>query len=171
MDDKLVQANAAVAAAYNQLAEVYKETLSNISKPLDDIISKLSKGIQLFSNSDLWELQLELGVEAYRLGNIKDQSSLKDMCATALYKEKQARVYSEAQGTSEAKKQQSVIDTVGEQAISMLYSALANALKTKCDEAHRLVNIIQSIQISRAAEAKISASPRSEVDDLSYKGE
>ena len=50
----------------------------------------------------------------------------------------------------------------------MLYTSISGILKAKLDEAHRLVNIIQNIQISRAAEAKLNGSPRSEADVINF---
>ena len=64
------------------------------------------------------------------------------------------------------RKQQSILDTLDKQAISMMYKSISSLLKTKCDEAHRMINVIQSIQISRASEAKQNANPRSEMDSL-----
>lgn len=166
MDIKIEQAQQDVKEVYNQLVEVVRDATKEFTAPLDEIVAELSKGINLYSNSELWDFQLRLSVEAYRLGNIKEQNGLKQACADALYKEGLARAYSESTGTQEAKKQQSVIDCIDKQAVAMLHSTAYNLLKTKCDEAHRLVNVIQSIQISRASEAKNSASPRSESDRL-----
>lgn len=160
------EARKEVHEVYAQLWETMKETVNNLTAPLDLIVADLSKGINLFSNQELWDFQLRLGIEAYRLGNIKEQGSLKEACAEALYKEGLAQSYSAADGTSENKKQQSIINSMDKQVVAMLYASMSSLLKTKCDEAHRLVNILQGIQISRAAEAKTNASPRSEGDKL-----
>lgn len=166
MDPKIENANKDVHEIYTQLYEAVKEVTKELTKPLDDIVAELSKGISLFSNTELWDFQLRLGIEAYKLGNIKEQSSLKEACAEALYKEGLAKSYSEAVGAAETKKQASILASIEKQAVSMLYSSISGILKTKLDEAHRLVNIIQNIQISRAAEAKLTGSPRSEGDNI-----
>jgi len=166
MNDKLEKAKQDVNEMYKYLAESVAATTKAITQPLDDIVAELSKGINLFSNVELWDFQVRLGIEAYRLGTIKEQGMLKEVCAEALYKEGLARAYTEGSGTQENKKQQSVLDTIDKQAVSMLYSSVSGLLKTKLDEAHRLVNILQGIQISRAADAKQAASPRSEQDRL-----
>lgn len=165
--DQTNQAMQDVEDIYVQIKEAVLATISGIIKPIDDIVSLLStKEISLYSNTELWDFQMKLSVEAYRLGEIKECSVLKDMCAQALYKEGLAKSFSSTTGAQETKKQQSIIDNVSKQAVSMIYTTAANILKTKCDEAHRLVNTIQNIQISRAAEAKLSSSPRSEKDRL-----
>lgn len=168
MDTNLEQANKEVNEVYSQLNEAVKEVTAEITKPLDDLVKELSRGVNLFSNSELWDFQLRLGLESYRLSIVKEQSSLKDACAQALYKEGLAKSFSESTGAVETKKQTSVLATMDKQAVSMLYTSISNLLKTKLDEAHRLVNIIQNIQISRAAEAKQNGSPRSEADKLVF---
>ena len=169
MNIKIENTNNAVNEIYFQLSDAIKETVNEIIKPVDDIVKELSKGINLFSNNELWDFQLRLGIESYNLANIKEQSSLKEACAGALYKEGLAKAYSEASGgAAETKKQASILVSIEKQAVSMLYTSVASLLKTKLDEAHRLVNIIQNIQISRAAEAKLRGSPRSESDDINF---
>ncbi len=165
--DQNNQALLDVEESYKQLKEIVSATINEVVKPIDDIVELLSaKGVNLYSNTELWDFQMKLSVEAYRLSEIKEYSSLKDLCAQALYKEGLANSFSSTTGAQETKKQQSILDNVSKQAISMIYTTAANILKTKCDEAHRLVNTIQNIQISRAAEAKLSSSPRSEKDRL-----
>ena len=168
MSIKIDQANNDVNEIYFQLSDAAKETIGEIVKPIDDIVKELSKGINLFSNTELWDFQLRLGIESYKLANIKEQSSLKEACAEALYKEGLAKSYAEATGAAETKKQASILASIEKQAVSMLYSSISGILKAKLDEAHRLVNIIQNIQISRAAEAKLNGSPRSEADAINF---
>ena len=168
MSIKIDQANNDVNEIYFQLSDAAKETIGEIVKPIDDIVKELSKGINLFSNTELWDFQLRLGIESYKLANIKEQSSLKEACAEALYKEGLAKSYAEATGAAETKKQASILASIEKQAVSMLYSSISGILKAKLDEAHRLVNIIQNIQISRAAEAKLNGSPRSEAEGINF---
>ena len=162
MTEKLNQAKNDVEETYNELVGAVREVTAQYTAELDDIVKELSKGINLFSNSELWDFQVRLSIAAFVLGNVKEQSSLKEACAEALYKENLARSFNTAIGTQESKRQQSILNSVDKQAVSMLYASVASLLKTKCDEAHRLVNVIQGIQISRAAEAKVTANPRSE---------
>lgn len=166
MKEELVKAKQDVEDLYNDLNEVIKNVISEYTSNLDDIFSELSKGINLYSNQQLWDFQVRLSIEAYCLGNIKEQGALKDLCADALYKESMARSYNSNVGAVEMRKQQSILDTLDKQAISMTYKSISSLLKTKCDEAHRMINVIQSIQISRASEAKQNANPRSEMDSL-----
>jgi hypothetical protein len=164
MTTKLEEAKREVDETYDLLVDAVRNVTASYTAELDGIVKELSKGINLFSNTELWDFQVRLSIAAYVLGNAKEQSSLKEACAEALYKESLARTFNSSVGTQEAKKQTSILESVDKQTISILYASAASLLKTKCDEAHRLVNVLQGIQISRAAEAKISASPRSESD-------
>ena len=160
MNAKLENALTNVETTYGELVEIANGML----KPLFDPINQLVNTI----NTELWDFQLRLGIESYKLANIKEQSSLKEACAEALYKEGLAKSYAEATGAAETKKQASILASIEKQAVSMLYSSISGILKAKLDEAHRLVNIIQNIQISRAAEAKLNGSPRSEADGINF---
>lgn len=166
--EKIEKAEAEVNDTYFYLTDAVKEIVNPITANLDKLVKDLSKGINLYTNSQLWDFQMQISVEAYNIGIAKEQTSLKQTCAEALYKEGLANSYNLSVGTQEAKKQQSILDTVDKQAVNMLWSAVSSLLKTKCDEAHRLVNAIQNIQISRAAEAKQFGSPRSEVDNINF---
>ena len=44
------------------------------------------------------------------------------------------------------------------QTVTMIQNAIANCMKSKLDEAHRVVNTLNSILISRAAAAKLNQS-------------
>lgn len=149
-----------------QLAEVVGSITKAQTTTLDELIHKLSKGIDTFSNNDLRDIMARISVETYYIGIAKEQSSLKDACATALYKEGLAKSYNLTSGAVEAKKQQAVLDTVDKQAVSILYTTVSGLLKTKIDEAHRIVSVINSVLISRASEAKQFYNPRSEQDNL-----
>lgn len=153
---------------YTTLASIAKDIASKHTTTIDKIKDELKKGINLYSTSELWDFQVRLGVETFELGSIVAYSTLKDECAEALYKEGVAKSYISNEGTQEAKKQKSVLDTIDKQAVSILHSGVVGLLKTKLDEGHRLINILQGIQISRASEAKQVASPRSENDSMVF---
>lgn len=155
-----------VKAVASSLAGVVDSVVKPCTAELDKLITKISTGIDKFSNNDLRDLMARISVETYYIGIAKEQSSLRDACANALYKEGMAKVYAATQGAVEAKKQQSIIDTVDKQAVSILYTTVAGLLRTKVDEAHRIVSVINSVLISRAAEAKQFYNPRNEQDTL-----
>ncbi len=150
----------------NSLGEVVGSITRDITAELDNQIAKLKKGVDTFSNGDLREIMACISVETYYVGIAKEQSSLRDACATALYKEGMAKAFAVAPGAVESKKQQAVTSTMDKQAVSILYTTVTNLLKTKIDEAHRIVSVINGILMSRASDAKQYYNPRSEQDTM-----
>jgi len=152
----------------DQLAESVADLTNEMTARLDALIKKVALGVDLMTNAEIRETMAKISVEAYSIGILKEQNSLRDACASALYKEAAARSFSTTAGSVEAKKNQSILDTLDRQAVSILYNTSTNLLKTKCDEAHRIVSVLSNILISRAAEAKNQYSPRSELDQMPY---
>jgi len=146
---------------FNYLSEVANDIVSKYSKPLDDLVKQLSKNIDALSNDELRTYMAKISIESYNLSIDREQTALKEACATSLYKEGIANAYNKATGTIDARKNQSVLDTMDKQAVSMLYSTVSALFKAKVDEAHRIASILSNILISRASEAKLQYSPRS----------
>lgn len=151
---------------FNYISQISQDIINKYTRSLDDIIQRLNKEIDTCSNDELRTYMIKICIETYHLGVDREYSSLKEQCAEALYKEKIAQVFNTSTGTVEARKNQSIIDTVDKQAVSMLYANVASLFKTKVDEAHRLVSAINGILISRAADAKIQYNPRSVGDQV-----
>lgn len=149
---------------YNYLNEVSQSIISKKSKYMDDIILKISKKIDVMDNDELRISMGKLSVEAYNLSIYREDSALKENCANVLYKEKLARTFNESTGTVDSKKNQSIVASLDSQAVSILYSSVSSLLKAKVDGANRLCNTLNGILISRAADAKLSTSPRNIID-------
>lgn len=147
---------------YKNLSEIVEEIVIKQSGNLDKVVKKLSN-IDSLSNEELRKLMITTSIEAYTISNFKEQSSLKDACATALYKEGIANSFNTLAGTVEARKNASVKDNLDKQIVMILYTNVCDRLKAKVDEAHRLSNILSNILISRASDAKLYYNPRSEV--------
>jgi len=141
---------------FNNLSPIILEIVDKYTEEADRLINKLKKA-NTFTNSELREAILALSIESYMFGMSKDASLLKQECATTLMKESQARVYNETVGTQNVRQNQAIIDSSDKQVANMLYSAVANMMKTKQDEIHRMINTLNSILISRNAEAKLTA--------------
>ena len=150
---------------YKNLSEIVDEIVNKQCKTLDGAIKKLSK-IDILSNEEIRKLMITTSVEAYTLSTFKEQSSLKDACATALYKEGIATSYNNLTGTVESRKNQSAKDNLDKQVVAILYTNVCDRLKAKVDEAHRITNVLSNVLISRASDAKLQYNPRSEEDRL-----
>ena len=143
-----------VEDTFKDLSPIVIEVVDKYSKEADKIINRLSNANN-FTNQELRDAILALSIESYFFGQSKDASILKQECAATLLKEKQAIIYNGTVGTQLVRQNQSILDSSEQQVVSMLYSAVANSLKTKADELHRLINALQGILISRNAEAKL----------------
>lgn len=154
MNANIEQAKNEVESVFSDLSPIVLEIVNKYSRESDRLISKLSSA-NSFTNAELREYILALSIESYMFGISKDASILKQECATTLLKEKQADIYNQTTGTQAVRQNQSIIDSIDQQVVSMLYSAVANSLKTKQDEIHRVVAALQGILISRNAEAKL----------------
>lgn len=139
---------------YGNLTPIIKEVVDKYSKDLDKMFHKLTNATN-FTNDEIREAMLSLSVESYMFGMNKDLSVLKQDCAVTLMKEKQAQSYNSATGTQAIRNNQAIIDTTDKQVVNLIYSGVANMMKTKLDESHRMINVLNSILISRNAEAKI----------------
>lgn len=146
---------------YSQLNQIAEEIVNKQSGYLDEAVKKLHN-VDTMSNTEIRNIMAIVTVEAFRISAYKEQSELKDSCASALYKEGIAVSFNTIVGTVEARKNQSLEDNIDKQLVSILYSNVASRFKTKVDEAHRVASVLSNILISRQAEAKLSYSPRSE---------
>lgn len=146
------------------LSRLAHDIFKKFSKPLDDIVSKLSS-VESLSDEEIRSYMLKISLESYSFSEVKEHAELKMDCATAIMKETQATVYNEASGTAEARRNIAIKESNSEITVNMLYSTVSNLMKTKLDEAHRVVNTLNSILISRAAQAKLNQSSSSAVFD------
>ena len=141
---------------YKELVSIADDIVQKASRPIDEIMSKLKNGFEEMSNRQLNDFMLQLSIEAYYFGTKKDHAQLKQACADALYKESFAKAYATAQGTQLNRQNQATIDGVEKQTVKMLYECTSNLMRTKLDETHRMINVLNSAIISRNAEAKLN---------------
>lgn len=155
-------AKTSVDDVYDNLDEIVNDIISKQSKALDNVVKKLAK-VETMTNEEIRSMMIITSIEAYNISEFKEQSALKDACATALYKEALADSFNILSGTVEARKNASVKNNLDKQVVAILYTNVCDRLKAKVDEAHRLSNILSNILISRASDAKLSYNPRSEI--------
>ena len=148
---------------FQSLAPMVEEIVNKYSINIDKIILELTDSASL-TNDEIRNKMLALSAEAYIFGMSKDASLLKQECAETLLKEAQAVVYNNTDGTVPVRTNASIIKTTDSQVVNLLYSAVGNLMKTKLDETHRMINILNSILISRNAEAKLNVASSVDVE-------
>lgn len=144
-----------VSEMYKSLQPTIKAIVDKHSKEIDNIILKIKKNFDTLTNKEIHDFMLQLGIETYYFSQIKDMSILKQECATALLKESQANSFNGTEGTQAIRSNQAIIDSLDKQVVSLMQNAIANLMKTKLDEAHRMINILSGVLISKNAENKL----------------
>lgn len=151
----ITSANRKLTEMYKEIQPIVESVVNKQSKEIDSIINKIKKDLTTMTNKELQNYMLQLSIETYYFSHIKDMSVLKQECALALAKEAQANIFNGTVGTQAVRNNQSIIDTLDKQTVNMLYAAVANNLRSKLDEAHRIVNVLSNVLISKNAEAKL----------------
>lgn len=149
------EAKKQVSETYSLLKPIVKETVAKNSKEIDLIISKIKKNLTTLTNKELQDYMLQLSIEAYYFAERKDMSVLMQECAIALTKSSQAEIFNSTVGTQAVRNSQSIVDSLDKQTVSMIQNAIANCMKSKLDEAHRIVNVLSNVLISKNAENKL----------------
>lgn len=149
------EANNQLTDVYNQLKPIITSVVEKNAKPIDDLIKKIKKELTVLTNKELEQYMLQLSIETYYFATVKDSAILKQECANALLKEGQANVFNSTLGTQAVRSNQAVMDTLDKQTVNILYNAVSNNMRSKLDEAHRIVNVLSSVLISKNAEAKL----------------
>ena len=158
-------ANKNVIDFYKDLKPIVDEVVSKNARPIDEIIKKIKKDLTTLTNKELQDYMLQLSIETYYFATIKDSSILRQECATVLLKEGQANSFNGADGTQSYRNNQAIIQNLDKQAVNVLYNAVVNCMKSKLDEAHRIVNVLSSVLISKNAEAKLKGVQSDDIYD------
>lgn len=143
-----------VSDLYKSLAPIIDAVVAKHAKEIDNIVKSV-KNANSLDNEDLRKYIMQLSIENYYFAESKDKAIFMQDCAIALSKEAQADIFNSTAGTQAVRNNQAIIDSMDKQAVAMLQSAVANRLKTKLDEAHRLLGSLQGILISKNAENKL----------------
>lgn len=162
MAENLQEALDKVNLTYSELEAMADDIVRRYSTTTDDIIKSM-ESIESMSNDDIRLKMTKLALSTYSLSEAKEHASLKSECADTIEKESRAKEFNGAEGTVAVKENISFLNSSNEVIVNVLYESVANLLKVKCDEAHRVVDVLKNILISRNAEAKLA----SNINDMS----
>lgn len=154
MTNKLSEALNNVEMTYSQVVEVANTIAAKHFTELNNLVSKINSQINALTIDQIRNYILELQLQAFSLSEIKEKSALKAELAAAIQKEKFAISFTGADGTAAAKDKIALIATNEETISEALYNLIANLFRTKLDQAHRLVDALKSILMSRMQENK-----------------
>lgn len=152
---KLNAALEAVEMTYKDLNTVANEITNDFFEPINKIISDLND-INSLDNDSIRNYMIRLSLAGYSLGEVKEKSAFKAELSEAIRKETFARNYAQAEGTSSSKDNTATLQSSSEIVTEALYNLVANLFKTKLDEVHRIISVLQSVLVSRNMEAKLT---------------
>lgn len=154
MDKKLEEALNNVELTYKELVEIANDMLNPLFGPINGIVSTLSTTVNSLSIDQIRDYILQLQLKAFEISETKEKAALKAELAETLQKEKFATSFNGFEGSAAVKEKLALIEASPETVSETLYNLVANLLKTKLDQLHRLVAALTSILMSRMSEAK-----------------
>ena len=154
MDKKLETALNNVETTYGELVEIANGMLDPMFEPINAVISRVNASVNAMSIDQIRDYILTLQLKAFEISEIKEKAALKAELAETLQKERFAVSFNGFEGSAAAKDKLALVETSSEIVTEALYNLVANLLKTKVDQLHRLVDALKSILMSRMQETK-----------------
>jgi hypothetical protein len=154
MDKKLETALNNVETTYGELVNIANDMLNPMFEPINMIIVSVNATVNAMSIDQIRDYILQIQLKAFEISEIKEKAALKAELAETLQKEKFAISFNGLEGSAAAKDKLALVETSAEIVTEALYNLIANLLKTKLDQLHRLVDALKSILMSRMQETK-----------------
>ena len=154
MDKKLETALNNVETTYGELVGIANDMLNPMFEPINLIIAQVNATVNAMSIDQIRDYILRIQLKAFEISEIKEKAALKAELAETLQKEKFAVSFNGLEGSAAVKDKLALVETSAEIVTEALYNLIANLLKTKLDQLHRLVDALKSILMSRMQETK-----------------
>lgn len=154
MNAKLENALNSVESNYGELVEIANSMLDPMFNPINDLVANINATVHVLTIDQIRDYILTLQLKAFEISEIKEKAALKAELADALQKEKFAISFNGLEGSAAVKEKLALVETAPEVVSETLYNLIANLLKTKLDQLHRLVDALKSILMSRMQETK-----------------
>ena len=154
MDKKLETALSNVETTYGELVNIANGMLDPLFEPINAVISRVNASVNAMSIDQIRDYILTIQLKAFEISEIKEKAALKAELAETLQKEKFAISFNGLEGSAAVKDKLALVETSAEIVSEALYNLVANLLKTKLDQLHRLVDALKSILMSRMQETK-----------------
>lgn len=154
MTTKLELALDKVEMNYGELVQIANEMLAPILGPVTDLVNEVNSRSNHLSIDQIRDFILRIQLKACEISEIKEKSAFKAELAVALQKEAFAVAFNGTDGSAAVKDKLALVATAEETVTEALYTLVANLLKAKLDQLHRLVDALKSILMSRMQETK-----------------
>ena len=156
MTSAVAKALESVDKIYDDLLEVANDIFESTTKEIDGLMAGAYNDIEKMSNDAIRDLMLRLSLKSYTFSEIKEKSAFKATIGEITRKEAYANNFNNSEGTVAVRENTAIIETSAEIIAEEIYSLVANMLKTKLDEIHRVVNTLQTVLMTRMQEAKLT---------------
>jgi type IV secretory pathway VirB4 component len=157
MDLRVQKALNNIDDTYQDLIVVAEDIFQQTTKDIDEIMMSAYNDIEKLSNDAIRDLMLRLSLKSYTFSEIKEKAAFKSVLAETIRKEEYAQNFNKTEGTVAVRENTATIDTGAEILSEEIYTLVANMLKTKLDEVHRVVNTLQTVLMTRRQEAKLTS--------------
>lgn len=144
-----------VETTYDEVEKLAKQSINELTSPIDGLIKELSEDVNNLSNDRLRQIMFSLQLFAYQISEPKEKSSIMTDLAEVIKDEKYAVEYNSAEGTVSSRENTATINCSNEIVVEYIYSLITSLLKTKLDQLHRLIDVIKTILMTRMQEAKL----------------
>lgn len=148
-----------VEKTYDELQEIANKIAQDYTAELDKII-KQADAVKDLSDAQIRNLITLISLKSYSLSEAKENAALKLACATTEKKTRYSEVFNQTDGTVGARDNTAQQETAYEALAEHIYTLVYSMLRTKSDEAHRIVDALKSNLMSRMAEAKLVAAEK-----------
>ena len=140
---------------YQSLVDIANGIVDKCIKDITPIVSNISKNIHNISNDQIREYMLALSLKAYTLAEIKEKASMKADVSEIIRKEAYATEFNGNDGTVAMRENLAQINTADEILSQTVNEVVADILKVKLDEIHRMIDTLKTVLMSRLSEAKL----------------
>ena len=146
-----------VDTAYADLMTIAKDIFEEVSREINFLIDNAYQNSENLSNDAIRDLMLKLSLRSYTFSETKEKAAFKASIAESIRKEQYATNFNQSEGTVAVRENTAIINTSAEIIAEEIYVLVANMLKTKLDEIHRVVDTLKSVLMTRMQEAKLSS--------------
>lgn len=143
---------------YDELIPLANSIIKKCTADVDKIIEEAKQNVYVMTNDYIRNIMLNLSFTSYSFSELKEKSALKAVCAEILKDENYSIELNKADGTVAQKQSAALLNNIDNVLVEAVYDMVANSIKTKLDEIHRVVDTLKNVLISRQSEAKLAVS-------------
>jgi hypothetical protein len=158
MKQGLQQALNNTEEVYSELVDIANSIVEEHTSTMDALIKTATDNVENLTDEDIRLLMIKLSLYSYSFGDIKEKSELKLECAETLRKEKYATEFNKSDGSVAVRDNAAILGSSDEVLTETIYTLVASLFETKLDSAHRVVDALKSVLMSRMSEAKLTMS-------------